>query len=86
MIFKFSKKQRINKNHKQIKAKNLTKTQLAPFSNYILTIILFLIVVGLVTPYLYYHQYTYKEGDFCPEKIISPYYFSVLDLDTLAEK
>ena len=94
MIFKFSKKQKINKNHKQTKANvrnglkpfPTTKTQLAPITNYILTIILFLIVVGLVTPYLYYHQYTYKEGDFCPEKIISPYYFTVLDLDTLVEK
>jgi len=86
MIWKFSKEQRVSRNHIQKRDKNFTKVQVGPFSNYVLTFVLFLIVVGLVTPYLYYHQYNYKVGDFCSEKIVSPYDFAVLDLDTLAEK
>ena len=85
-ILKKLKKQPTSKNIKQKKSKETTKSKLILPLRYIVTVILFLIVIGLATPYFFYHQYNYKIGDFCSEKIVSPYDFDVIDEDTLTEK
>ncbi len=85
-ILKKLKKQPASKNIKQKKSKETTKSKLILPLRYIVTVILFLIVIGLATPYFYYHQYNYKIGDFCSEKIVSPYDFDVIDEENLTEK